>query len=79
MTAEDVVYKTPNPFSDDNRDVYFMSDVPHLIKTVRNCWSNSFAHSNSRALWVSGHTMHITTRWLWHATCVCANRIMAIT
>ena len=53
MTSEEVVYKTPNPYSDDNRDVYFMSDVPHLIKTVRNCWSTSFAHSNSRALWVS--------------------------
>lgn len=49
----EVVYKTPNPYSSDNRDIYFMPDVPHLIKTTRNCWSNSFAHSNSRALWVS--------------------------
>lgn len=39
-------YKTPNPFAD--RDVYFFSDVPHLLKTARNCFSNSFAHSNSR-------------------------------
>ena len=52
-TSGEIVYKTPNPYSDDNRDIYFMSDVLHLIKTVRNCWSNSFAHSNSRALWVS--------------------------
>lgn len=47
------VYKCPNPFSDDDRDVYFICDVPHLIKTTRNCWSNSFAHKYSRGLWVS--------------------------
>lgn len=49
----EIVYKTPNQYSLDNRDIYFMSDVPHLIKTIRNCWSNSFSHSNTRALWVS--------------------------
>ena len=55
VTTEDstVVYKTKNPYADEDRDIYFFSDVPHLIKTIRNCWSNSFAHSNSRALWVS--------------------------
>lgn len=48
-----VTYKTKNPYSPDGRDVYFVSDVPHLIKTTHNCWSNSFGHSNTRALWVS--------------------------
>ena len=48
------VYKTTNPFCED-RDVYFICDVPHLIKTSRNCWSNSFAHKRSRALWVCAH------------------------
>ena len=47
------VYKTPNPYADEERDIYFFSDVPHLLKTVRNCWSNSFSHTNTRALWVS--------------------------
>ena len=47
-----VTYKTKNPYSQDGREIYFMSDVPHLIKTTRNCWSNSFGHSNTRALWV---------------------------
>lgn len=28
----EIVYKTPNPYSPDSRDIYFMSDVPHLIK-----------------------------------------------
>ena len=46
------VYRTPNPFTDD-RNIYFICDVPHLIKTTRNCWSNSFAHKHSRPLWVS--------------------------
>ena len=46
-----LVYKTRNPFCED-RYIYFICDVPHLMKTTRNCWSNSFAHKNSRALWV---------------------------
>ena len=60
----EVVYKTPNPFSEDKRDIFFISDVPHLIKTTRNCWENSFGHSHTRALWVSNlviimyHTAH---------------------
>ena len=49
-------YKTKNPYSDDpSRKVYFFSDVPHLIKTVRNCFANSFGHSHVRALWVSSN------------------------
>ena len=47
-----VTYKTRNPYSPDDRDIFFMSDVPHLMKTTRNCWSNSFGHSHTRALWV---------------------------
>lgn len=49
-----LIYKTTNIYSDDPKDeIYFFSDVPHLLKTTRNCWSNSFAHRWSRALWVS--------------------------
>ena len=48
----ELVYKTLNPYSEDRREIVFFSDVPHLIKTTRNCWANSFAHSNTRALWV---------------------------
>ena len=49
------VYKTENPYSDEPRPLFFIfiSDAPHSIKTTRNCWANSFAHSNSRTLWVS--------------------------
>ena len=50
-SSDGVVHKTRNPFCED-RYIYFICDVPHLMKTTRNCWSNSFAHKNSRALWV---------------------------
>ena len=46
-------HKIRNPYSIEERDIFFLSDAPHLIKTVRNCWSNSFGHSHKRALWVS--------------------------
>ena len=51
-TSTSFVYKTPNPFCED-REIFFICDVPHLIKTTRNCWSNSFANKESQALWVS--------------------------
>lgn len=45
-------YKAKNPYSKEPRWVYFVSDVPHLMKTTRNCWSHSFAHGRKRKLWV---------------------------
>ena len=42
-----LVHKVPNPYADDNRDIYFFADPPHLIKTVRNGWA-----SKTRHLWV---------------------------
>lgn len=53
MHGGEGVYKTPNPYSDEERDIYFFADIPHLMKTTRNCWSNSFAHRYTRCLWVS--------------------------
>ena len=52
--AAELVHKTENPYSNEPRPLFFISDAPHLIKTTRNCWANSFAHSNSRSLCVSG-------------------------
>ena len=34
-------YKTKNPYAEDDRYIYFVSDPPHLIKTTRNCLSHS--------------------------------------
>lgn len=45
---EAITYKTTNPFAPDKRDLFFISDPPHLIKTVRNCWASS-----KRVMWVS--------------------------
>lgn len=40
-------YKTINPF-DHTRYIYFFSDVPHLLKTTRNCLENSGWNSKTR-------------------------------
>ena len=49
VAAANVPYKTANPYRQDS-DLYFFCDAPHLLKTTRNCFSNSFAHSKSRKL-----------------------------
>ncbi|XP_033730198.1 LOW QUALITY PROTEIN: uncharacterized protein LOC117319517 [Pecten maximus] len=48
-----LVYSTVNP-RDKSRKIFFISDVPHLMKTTRNCFSNSNAHKNTRKLWKDG-------------------------
>ena len=34
-------YVAPNVYCKPGNYVYFMADMPHLIKTVRNAWYNS--------------------------------------
>ena len=48
---EGTVYKTINRYSPD-RYIYLMCDVPHLIKTTRNCWYSSKC-GGTRYMWVS--------------------------
>ena len=48
LGASDLLHKVINPFAPEKRYLYFFSDPPHLVKTVRNCWA-----SKSRNLWVS--------------------------
>ena len=45
--TNEVIYKVPNPYAIDHQ-LYFISDPPHLLKTIRNSWYNS-----KRKLWVS--------------------------
>lgn len=45
-------YKIKNPYSKEDTPLYLISDTPHLLKTIRNCWANSYSHSWSRKLWV---------------------------
>ena len=46
-------YCMPNVYTSEDRKISFISDVPHLLKTTRNCWANSFGHSFKCKLWVS--------------------------
>ena len=55
VNANSTLYKTRNPFSEDDEDLYFISDAPHLLKTTRNCFSNSEQHKRSRILWNGGN------------------------
>ncbi|XP_048241342.1 uncharacterized protein LOC125374488 [Haliotis rufescens] len=45
---------TWNRYSHPHRKIYFISDVPHLIKTTRNCFANSGSHKKTRELWKDG-------------------------
>ena len=47
---DSVVYKTINIFRPDH-EIFFFSDVPHLIKTCRNCLFNSGSGRFSRYMW----------------------------
>ena len=68
------VYKTTNRYSEEGRPLFFMSDVPHLLKTTRNNWSHSFGHGCTR-LYTAVHgcirlsrlytAVHGCTRKLW--------------
>ena len=48
--GDDMTHKVINPYAPESekRFLYFISDPPHLIKTVRNAWA-----SGKRQLWVS--------------------------
>ena len=39
---------TPNIYVTDERMIYFFSDAPHLVKTVRNALSNSGSGKGTR-------------------------------
>ena len=48
-----VVYYTVNHFSPD-RNIYFFSDAPHLVKTLRNCLYHSGSGTCTRYMWKDG-------------------------
>ena len=56
------IYKTENIFAEEKRPIYFISDPPHLLKTARNNFSNSYSHNKTKKLWKSGQDiswMHV--------------------
>lgn len=38
--GEELVHSVVNPYASPSRQLYFFSDPPHLVKTVRNAWAN---------------------------------------
>lgn len=53
--SQEVPYKTSHPYG--TTEFYYFWDVPHILKTARNCFSNSFAHSKSWNMVVSWSVM----------------------
>ena len=47
----DVTYGTVNLFSSDKSFIHFISDVLHLIKTIRNCLYNSGKDKYTQYMW----------------------------
>lgn len=61
----DFCYRTVNIFAPD-RFIYFFCDVPHLIKTARNCLLHSGFGNFSRCMWKNGMYLiwqHIVKIW----------------
>ena len=46
-----VTHRTLNIMAEEKRSIYFISDPPYLIKTARNCLSNSLAGRCTRSMW----------------------------
>jgi len=44
LGSDDILYKIPNPYSDDGRELFFISDSPHVIKTGPECLVHSKRH-----------------------------------
>ncbi|XP_067945131.1 uncharacterized protein [Watersipora subatra] len=45
---DEITHRAINIFAQHPRTIYFVSDVPHLLKTTRNCIENSHGNCNSR-------------------------------
>ena len=60
-------YRTENRFApeDEPRFIYFVSDPPHLMKTVRNNVRNSGDGAHTRYLWVSSPSPYLNYQGSW--------------
>ncbi len=54
--GKNVVYCTKNLFAPE-RNIYFFSDAPHLLKTARNCLFNSGSGNQKRLMWNNGQNL----------------------
>ena len=65
-----VVYKAENRYC-RGQPIYFMSDVPHLVKTTRNCWYSSKS-GGTRCMWVSAQVVVQCCIFVKHTYCTIA-------
>jgi hypothetical protein len=69
MQGAGQAYKTVNLFASD-REVFFISDAPHLMKTVRNNLANSGSGTNTRYVWKNGkHLLWKHVQDVYHNDC----------
>ncbi|KAL5491483.1 hypothetical protein EMCRGX_G016780 [Ephydatia muelleri] len=76
-----LTYKTINPYANEDRPLFFISDPSHLIKTVRNCWANSYGHSYTRKLKINGQDIswqHLVDLYKAHRGADCATLGLSI-
>ena len=52
---KELVYKTSNPYSVESHCLFFLSDPPHLLKTIRNCFANKNRHFWVRHMYMCIH------------------------
>ena len=69
VSIDNVVYWTWNRFNKGEK-IFFISDPPHLIKTLRNNLENSHGHHNTRQLIVSVFFPIVLSFFLLHSKCV---------
>ena len=39
-TSAKLIYKVIDIHAPEERNIFFFSDPPHLVKTTRNCWAS---------------------------------------
>jgi len=55
VSGDIVVYRTPNIYAEDeNTFIYFFSDIPHLLKTLRNNLLHSGSEGHTRFMFKDG-------------------------
>ena len=61
MNAQDDKFNSVKNIFATDRDIYFFSDVPHLLKTTRNNLENSHGNQNTKNLMVSVFLSRLTS------------------
>ena len=63
LSSAVLVYVTKNFASGEGSDLFFLTDLPHLLKILRNRFANSNAHRRTRKLWKGGQEIKWEAIW----------------